>query len=81
MSKAALIMDIPERCEECILCKRMEDNCYYCMATNQIIVDVALKKYECPLRVVPQKDKSFARNNTYHYQCGWNDCIDKILGE
>ena len=30
---------------------------------------------------MPQKDKSFKRNDAYHYQCGWNDCIDKILSK
>ena len=50
MSKSVLIIDTPNKCEECILCKKMEDGCHYCMATNKIIVDKTLKKILlCPL--------------------------------
>ena len=83
MGKAALIMDMPERCEECILCKRMEDNCYYCMATNQIIVDVSLKKHGCPLSKMPQRKGLQGRLPEYdtdtHYEQGYNACLDDIL--
>lgn len=83
MGKAVLILDMPKNCADCSLCKRMEDNCYYCMATNQIVVDVNLKTHWCPLRFVPSK--------RYHSAYGsgqietsedkiWNRCIDIILG-
>jgi len=76
MSKAILIIDMPECCDECsVMCEQ-----YYSAVKNKDFNN-DMKPDNCPLREVPQKDKSFARNNAYHYQCGWNDCIDKILGE
>ena len=50
MSKSVLVIDTPNKCEECILCKKMENNCHYCMVTNKIIVDKTLKNILfCPL--------------------------------
>lgn len=82
MEKAILVLNMPSTCAECSLCKRMKDNCYYCMATNQIIVDVGLKTHWCPLRKVPQKqihssiDDAFMRGA----MTGYNWCINEILG-
>lgn len=87
MSKAMLIMDMPNNCAECLLCKRMEDNCYYCMATNQIIVDVNLKTHWCLLRAVPERieltgDVSNAQKASEEIlRIGYNYCLDDILGE
>ena len=50
MSKSVIIINTPNKCEECILCKKMGDDCHYCMATNKIIVDKTLKNILlCPL--------------------------------
>lgn len=68
-----LVIDMPEKCDYCELL-------YHCHKDDEPY-DPNAKPDWCPLRAVPEKDKSFARNNAYHYQCGWNDCIDKVLGE
>ena len=68
-----LVIDMPEKCDYCELL-------YHCHKDDEPY-DPNTKPDWCPLREVPEKDKSFARNNAYHYQCGWNDCIDKVLGE
>ena len=81
MGKAVLVIDMPSNCAECSLCKKMEDNCYYCMATNQIIVDAGLKTHWCPLLEMPEK--SHAGKSDYYqwgdWEDGWNACIDELL--
>lgn len=83
MGKSLLVLNTPKNCEECILCKRAFDNCYYCMATNQIIVDVSLKKHGCPLNKMPQRKSLRCRLPEYdtdtHYEQGYNACLDDIL--
>lgn len=50
--KAVLVIDKPNKCLECSLCKKMEDNCNYCMATNKIIVDIDKKPRWCTLQEI-----------------------------
>lgn len=75
MSKAILVMNMPDSCVGCPLCQRADDNLYYCMATFKIIVDVWLKANWCPLREVPKKKKY----DWERYNKGYNACIDEIM--
>ena len=90
MAKAVLVVRMPESCSECILCKKMEDGCDYCMASNKIIIDISLKKYSCPLKPMPEKENICGKYNSEYYanggkmpswKCGWNACIDAICGK
>lgn len=42
-------------------------------------------KSDCPLKPLPQKKErelwEGRYTNYYLYRCGWNDCLDEILGE
>ena len=67
MSKAILVMDMPESCAKCPMCKVAT-----CMAKKY------LKITYCPLKPVPEKvDIPYLAT----WDCGWNACIDEILKE
>lgn len=71
MGKALLVIDMPEKCDYCELL-------YHCHKDDEPY-DPNAKPDWCPLREAPERDLSFVRNNAYHYQRGWNDCVNKIL--
>lgn len=84
MSKAFLVLDMPEGCNDCVL-----NNCHFCDVTNENIESYMYDIMEvdkpdwCPLKELPHKH--------YHSVYGvpiempedkiWNECINKILGE
>lgn len=84
MSKAVLVLDMPEGCNDCVL-----NNCHFCDVTNENIESYMYDIMEvdkpdwCPLKELPHK--------RYHSAYGvpiemsedkiWNECISKILGE
>lgn len=84
MSKAVLVLDMPEGCNDCVL-----NNCHFCDVTNENIESYMYDIMEvdkpdwCPLKELPHK--------RYHSAYGvpiemsedkiWNECIDKIIGE
>ncbi|MED9905267.1 MAG: hypothetical protein UFG06_13940 [Lachnospiraceae bacterium] len=89
MSKAVLVMDMPEKCNECCLSYPVEDKverilCRGC-AEYHSTTDFTKKPDWCPLRelparrgiagIYPQPD-----NITPSYKVGWNACLDAIEG-
>lgn len=84
MSKAVLVIDMPEGCNDCVL-----NNCHFCNVTNENIESYMYDIMEvdkpdwCPLKELPHR--------RYHSTYGvpiemsedkiWNECISKILGE
>lgn len=75
MSKAILVMDMPESCLNCPLSDWA--NCRFtkkCHTRNN-------RPDYCPLKPMPEYDSPAINptvENTYYAQ-GWNDCIDEIL--
>lgn len=78
MSKAVLIMDMPECCYDCPITVCDADN----MSTER-------RSENCALRELPERKKAmgiperptmrdFERKG---YQAGWNACLDAITGE
>lgn len=87
MSKAALIMDMPDSCMGCnFLYCDAENNAESCQAREKArIVDLEKedKPYWCPLRPMPEKKQeevpvAYTHFGAYIY--GWNACIDAIGG-
>ena len=84
MSKAVLVLDMPEGCNDCVL-----NNYHFCDVTNENIESYIYDIMEvdkpdwCPLKELPYK--------RYHSAYGvpiemsedkiWNECIDKIVGK
>ena len=87
MSKAVLVMDMPEQtCQKCALCYETEnDDEYLCCATGKLLPD-GEKPDWCPLRELPEKMEVCGKypqpgKPVASYRFGWNACLDKILGE
>ena len=88
MSKAVLVMDMPERCADCPLRSSEKTSyvCCYLTLKNISSTDYYDKKPDwCPLRELPEKkDRNSPERVEYGnfgkgYIAGFNDCIDKIL--
>ena len=91
MSKAILILDMPNSCEECP-CYQAEMNYetidyHYCGADYHKITE-SYKRNNCPLKPLPEKKHN---NGGYRvidgtewfydseHDDGWTDCLDEIL--
>ena len=86
MSKAILVMDMPESCIDCPL-RDWEDNCKGQSEdkNNNAGTWEELRK-TCPLREVPQKKKVCGKYPQADkippsYKIGYNTAIDEILGK
>lgn len=81
MSKAVLVMDIPENCQDCPL-----KHDYYCEADEEKRDAYFHEIPEwCPLVPLPEKKEVCGRypqedGMTPSYKIGWNACIDAITG-
>lgn len=82
MSKAMLIMDMPESCSKCKLFFDSYTD-MICRGNHRTInYPYPDKKVQawCPLRKVPKKMAEETRWFDIEYAKGWNACIDEILG-
>lgn len=86
MSKALLVMDIPDSCEKCSLFhNHYSDMC--CGGLNNRTIDYPYPKDFrqdwCPLKELPDKEDSTYRNDEYEdgYVFGWNQCLAKIISQ
>lgn len=97
MAKAILIMDMPERCDKCLLLLKIpqKDGLALCLARPTNGQEEYNPKREkswrpdwCPLRELPEKKETFTtlecHSNgqlTEGMKAGWNACLDEILKE
>ena len=85
MSKAVLVIDMPNSCDECpLFCNYYSD--MYCECSNKAIDSPYPENFRqdwCPLREMPEK--SYTGKSDYYqwgdWEDGWNTCIDNILSE
>lgn len=79
MSKAVILIEMPENCYECLL----EHN-NKCTAYGDIRVESIGKPKWCPLKTLPEK-RPIKDRYSYSYQLtydqGWNRVIEEITGE
>lgn len=90
MPKAALVMDMPETCENCA-CKYpsyKDDALYDCAITGKEIPinggRYGEKPDSCPLRELPEKRRTVGKeseNDKLMMNAGFNVCLDEILKE
>ena len=93
MSKAVLVMDMPEQvCQKCTLCYETDnDDEYLCCATGKLLPD-GEKPDWCPLRELPEKKEEFellecegSMEKVWEFPSlknkGFNACLDEILKE
>lgn len=95
MSKSILIIDTPETCLGCILCRELHEGIEACCELSDepkdntlcrmIEVDYCQEKPKwCSLRDIPEKknlDEVTGRPLLKAQWIGWNQCIDEILKE
>ena len=84
MSKVIIVIDTPEECIDCPCCNCTEHDTYCGMTDMQIefnLVNGYVKPDWCPLKEIPGKKPQDNPNGRNMYRAGWNDCLDKILGE
>lgn len=85
MSKAILVIDMPNYCSECILCRENYFCHEMCIAADERIF-TSEKPDWCPLKSVPEKydmETAITHDLDYdgEYEYGYNQCINEILGE
>lgn len=92
MSKAILVMDMPNSCDVCdfvqiddmvgnMTCMNPISEAYGCDVSDYI----GCKAHGCPLKPMPEKKEVCGRypqsdGITPSYKIGYNACIDEILG-
>ena len=85
MSKAVLILDMPNNCRECNLYYRDIDGIpeEFCMAAREEIVVIPYGKPDwCPLKELPEEwTKEYKDDYGQGFKAGWNACRNNILGE
>lgn len=83
MSKAVLVIDMPENCYECPMLNGSDECILQDEDTNAFYADDydGLRK-GCPLRELPEKKDTRKALSWEHkkYMGGWNACIDAITG-
>lgn len=84
MSKAILVIDMPNECGECPLLY----DYLRCQAKEGVNIYGEKRPDNCPLKPLPEKkildEELFMTGNfklVYARFTGWNDCIDEILGD
>ena len=89
MSKAVLVIDMPEDCMSCKLKSRVHgiSNVTHCcnLAEGMITLESGFDKRldNCPLVLMPKKDNPSDYHDDYSDGCrdGWNAAIDAITGD
>lgn len=94
MSKSILVIDTPDNCKECQLCKnykivqhafgRSNTHEVHCSGINNLVLketDKSKRPDWCPLKEIPQKLAEENRWFSKDYAVGFNACVDEILGE
>lgn len=85
MSKAVLVMDMPEDCNDCYaMYVSLSER--FCRATEENLSAKAERPDWCPLRELPEKMEVCGKypqpgKPVPSYRFGWNACLDEILKE
>ena len=75
MSKAILVLDMPDSCSDCPL-----HNYHFCNVTGEPIDEDIIPDH-CLLKEAPEKELLWYENDNDDYWLGWNHCVDYILDE
>lgn len=85
MEKGIIVVDVPEKCSECIFSNPDGDYCPFHGAISYVEYDDKKPDW-CPIRPLPEKMEvcgTYPQPDgiTASYKVGWNACIDEILKE
>ena len=89
MSKAVLVMDMPEDCKQCVFCRGLNA----CKLKKYLVRDKICTVYTvdkqimeggkpdwCPLRELPERSDHPDHCDNGRFDAGWNGCLDAIEG-
>ena len=89
MSKAVLIMDMPEDCKQCLFCRGLNA----CKLKKYLVRDKICTVYTvhkqimeggkpdwCPLRELPERSDHPEHCDNGRFDAGWNGCLDAVEG-
>lgn len=84
MSKAVLVIDMPERCNDCDFCYYSDGRFPSCQLRLRAVDSYMEKPDWCPLKQMPEKYevnkcKCSDQRYEFEYEYGYNACIDEIL--
>lgn len=82
MSKAILVLDMPDSCLGCPLYHG--DFEHRCKPIHKINHEFLNRPDWCPLKEFPKRDDNeglYQLEYTQGYMSGWNACLNEILGE
>lgn len=89
MSKAVLVMDMPESCDMCEITDMVNGKMYCSVpGCGELVEDyISCRPDFCPLRPIPEKKETYTTLEchtngswTDGMKSGWNACIDAIGG-
>ena len=94
MSKAILVIDMPENCLDCRFCREIDEGIEACCEIIDEPDDNTLcrmidsdycqsRPSWCPLQQMPEKSHT-GKSDYYQWgdwEDGWNACIDRLLDE
>lgn len=86
MSKAVLVLDMPEHCIDCPCHFTEESGMVNCGVMKKELVSDDIETYKpdwCPLRELPEKKnvEIYKSDIGKAFFGGWDACIDEITGE
>lgn len=80
MSKAVLVMDMPEDCTMCKFWNSKDDECYATGVEELSLNSEEAKPDWCPLRELPERSDHPEHCDNGRFDAGWNACLDAIEG-
>ena len=83
MSKAVLVIDMPESCDECDFIDEMFHYCTIPWFGKDVSDYVICRHEECPFKEMPERIAIHPDDNEYLEggKNGWNLCINQIMGK
>ena len=84
MSKAILVIDMPQSCDVCDFVDDSEAGKMWCGLPTfgyEVTDCIACRPEDCPLKDLPQKQTIHCTDPTFQRfaKTGWNSCINEIL--
>ena len=82
MSKAVLVIDMPNCCEKCVLNSNNHSRPDYCKILIKPVNYIERRK-DCPLKPIPEKKLPYTTSSDYlnGFDAGYNAYIDDAIGK
>jgi hypothetical protein len=86
MSKAILVVDMPDKCWKCPICASYQASAfsnreYWCTANENKDVNPDTKPDWCPLQPAPKEQEIWYGDDSSDWDKGYNACLREIVGE